>query len=194
MLHKYRIHAVWEVVDRPRTLPVLYFDKLRCRDRSPLTFADICNHNSRARYWVQLQGNDSNWQVTLSRRLIPSTSPYAAIIGFSRAVRTGNLVCVAGTAAIGPDGATVGIGDPGAQARYCFEIIKSALEEAGASMDDVVRTRTMLTRIDDWEQVAKVRGEYLRGIRPADTVMEVSRFINPEWLVEIEVDAILDEA
>jgi len=102
-------------------------------------------------------------------------------------------VCIAGTAAIGPDGATAGVGDPAAQARCCFEIIKSTLEDVGASMDDVVRTRTMLTRIDDWEQVANVRGEYFKDIRPVDTVMEVSRFINPEWLLEIEVDAVLDD-
>lgn len=129
----------------------------------------------------------------MTRKLIPSASPYAAIIGFSRAVRVGNTVCIAGTAAIGPDGATVGAGDPAAQARRCFEIIKSALDDAGASMDDVVRTRTMLTRIDDWEQVANVRGEYFKDNRPVETVMEVSRFINPEWLVEIEVDAVLDD-
>lgn len=82
--------------------------------------------------------------------------------------------------------------DPAAQARRCFEIIKAALEEAGGSIEDVVRTRVLLTRIEDWEVVAQVRGEYFRDIRPVDTVMQVSRFIDPEWLVEIEVDAVVD--
>jgi len=125
------------------------------------------------------------------RTLVPSTSPYASVIGFSRAVRVGNHVSVAGTAPIGDHGETIGIDDPEAQTRQCLEIIKAALTQAGASLQDVVRTRTLLTRIEDWEQVAKVRGEYFKDIRPVDTVMEVSRFINPEWVVEIEVDAIV---
>jgi enamine deaminase RidA (YjgF/YER057c/UK114 family) len=129
----------------------------------------------------------------MARRLVPSGSPFAPIIGFSRAVRVGNLISVGGTAPIGADGKTVGVDDPARQARQCLEIIKAALEAAGASLEDVVRTRTLLTRIDDWEAVAKVRGEYFKDIRPVDTVMEVSRFINPEWRVEIEVDAVVDE-
>ncbi len=128
----------------------------------------------------------------MNRTLVPSSSPYATIIGFSRAVRVGNTVSVGGTAPIGPDGKTVGVGDPGAQTRRCIETIKAALEEAGASLRDVVRTRMLLTRIGDWKEIAKVRGEYFKDIRPVDTVMEVSGFINPEWLVEIEVDAIID--
>ena len=127
----------------------------------------------------------------MKRTLVASSSPYAPIIGFSRAVRVGNFISVGGTAPIDSDGKTVGVGDPAAQTRQCIETIKRALEEAGASLEDVVRTRTLLTRIDDWEQVARVRGEYFRDIRPVDTVMEVSRFINPEWLVEIEVDAVV---
>ncbi len=130
----------------------------------------------------------------MSRKLVLSSSPYAPIVGFSRAVRVGNFVSVGGTASIGPDGTTVGIDDPAAQARYCLEIIKSALEDAGASLNDVVRTRTLLTRIEDWEQIAAVRGEYFKDIRPVDTIVEVVRFINPEWLVEIEVDAVLDRS
>jgi enamine deaminase RidA (YjgF/YER057c/UK114 family) len=129
----------------------------------------------------------------MSRALVPSTSPYAPIIGFSRAVRVDNFVSVGGTAPIDKDGKTVGVNDPATQTRQCLETIKRALEEAGASLDDVVRTRMLLTRIGDWEQVAKVRGEYFQNIRPVDTVMEVSRFINPEWLVEIEVDAVISE-
>ncbi len=130
----------------------------------------------------------------MRRTLVPSTSPYAPIIGFSRAVRVGNFVSVGGTAPIDKDGKTVGLNDPATQTRQCIETIKAALECAGVSLNDVVRTRMLLKRIGDWEQVAKVRGEYFKDIRPVDTVMEVSRFINPEWLVEIEVDAIINES
>ena len=129
----------------------------------------------------------------MSRTLIPSTSPYAPIIGFSRAVRVDNFISVGGTTPINKDGKTIGLNDPAAQTRQCLETIKAALEDAGASLDDVVRTRMLLTRIEDWEHVAKVRGEYFKDIRPVDTVVEVSRFINPEWLVEIEVDAVISE-
>lgn len=128
----------------------------------------------------------------MTRKLVPSSSPYASIIGFSRAVRVGNHVSVAGTAPIGADGKTVGVGDAAAQTRQCLEIIRAALEQAGASLKDVVRTRTMLTRIDDWPLVAKVRGEYFSDIRPVDTVVQVSRFIDQDWLIEIEVDAVVD--
>ena len=127
----------------------------------------------------------------MKRTLVRSSSPYAPVIGFSRAVRVGDFISVGGTAPIDADGKTVGVDDPGAQTRQCMETIKAALSEAGAGLKDVIRTRMLLTRIGDWEQVAKVRGEYFRDIRPVDTVMEVSRFINPEWLIEIEVDAIV---
>ena len=128
----------------------------------------------------------------MSRILIPSTSPFAPIMGFSRAVRVGNHISVGGTAPIDKDGSTVGVGDPAAQARQCFETIESCLAQAGASMKDVVRTRMLLTRISDWEQIAIVRGRYFKDILPVDTVMEVSSFINPDWLVEVEVDAVVD--
>ncbi len=128
----------------------------------------------------------------MSRILVPSSSPFAPIMGFSRAVRVGNHVSVGGTAPIDKDGMTVGVGDPAAQARQCFETIESCLAQAGASIKDVVRTRMLLTRISDWEKIAKVRGEYFKDILPVDTVMEVSSFINPDWLVEVEVDAVID--
>ena len=128
----------------------------------------------------------------LARKLVPSSSPYAPIVGFSRAIRVGNSISVGGTAPIDADGNTVGVGDPGAQTRQCIETIRAALEEAGATLEDVVRTRMLLTRIEDWPAVAKVRGEYFKEIRPVDTVMEVSGFIDPEWLIEIEVEAIVD--
>ena len=94
---------------------------------------------------------------------------------------------------MGADGKTVGAGDPAAQARQCLAIIKAALEQAGASLRDVVRTRFLLTRIDDWSAVAKVHGEYFKDIRPASTILEVSGFIDKEWLIEVEVNAVVDE-
>ena len=127
----------------------------------------------------------------MKRTLVPSSSPYAPIVGFSRAVRVGPFVSVGGTAPLDADGHTVGVGDAAAQTRQCLDTIKAALGAAGASLEDVVRTRTMLTRMEDWEAVARVRGEAFGAIRPVDTVVQVSRFIDPEWLVEIEGDAIL---
>jgi enamine deaminase RidA (YjgF/YER057c/UK114 family) len=127
------------------------------------------------------------------RERISTGSPFESIIGISRAIRAGQVIAVTGTAPLGSDGQTVGIGDPAAQARRCLEIIREALEELGAELRHVIRTRTLLTRIDDWEAVAGVHGEFFRDIRPANTVMEVSRFIDPDWLVEFEADAVLDD-
>jgi len=129
----------------------------------------------------------------MARKLVPSTSPYAPVFGFSRAVRVGNFISVGGTAPMDQSGKTVGVGDPAAQARQCLETIRAALEQAGASLNDVVRTRMLLTRIDDWKAIAEVRGEYFKDIRPVDTVMEVKGFVNKDWLLEIEVDAVVDE-
>ena len=127
------------------------------------------------------------------RNLISSGSPYEPKVGISRAVRVGNVIVVSGTAPLGPDGCTVGIGDAGAQARRCLEIIADALEKAGASLRQVVRTRTLLVHIEDWQAVAAVHGEFFGRIRPANTIMQVSRFIDPDWLVEFEADAIVDD-
>jgi enamine deaminase RidA (YjgF/YER057c/UK114 family) len=129
----------------------------------------------------------------LVRKLVSSGSPYEPKVGISRAVRAASIVTVAGTAPLGPDGKTVGRGDAGAQARRCLEIIAAALETAGASLRHVVRTRILLTRIEDWEAVATVHGELFRDIRPSNTVMQVVRFIDPDWLVEIEADAVIDD-
>jgi enamine deaminase RidA (YjgF/YER057c/UK114 family) len=129
-----------------------------------------------------------------TRRNISSGSPFEPVVGFSRAVRVGPVVTVSGTAPIGADGKTAAPGDAAGQVRRCFEIARDALNQAGASLDDVVRTRLLLTRIQDWEAVAAVHGELFRDIRPANTIMQVSGFINPEWLVEIEVDAVVDPA
>ena len=105
------------------------------------------------------------------RRSVSTGSPYEPIVGISRAVRIGNVVAVAGTAPLGTDGKTVGVGDPKAQARRCFEITRKALEQLGASLEDVSRTRILLTRIEDWKAVAEVHGEFFRDIRPVNTIM-----------------------
>ncbi len=127
-----------------------------------------------------------------SRQRFSSGSPYEPRIGLSRAVRAGNIIAVAGTAPIGKDGRTVAPGDAEAQARRCLEIVRDALEGLGASLADVIRTRVLLTNIADWESVGSVHGEFFGAIRPACTVMQVTRFIDPEWLVEIEVDAVCE--
>ena len=129
----------------------------------------------------------------MSRQHVSTGSPYEPRLGISRAVRTGNIIAVAGTAPIGPDGMTAGKGDVAVQAHRCIEIIRNALEQAGASLSDVIRTRILLTRIEDWESVGQVHGEFFSNIRPANTVMQVTRFIDPDWLVEIEADAIVEE-
>ena len=125
------------------------------------------------------------------RQLVSSGSPFEPKIGFSRAVRTGAHVFVSGTAAIGSDGKPVGIGDAAVQTRRVLEIIKGALEDAGATLSDVVRTRIFLAHMEEWEAVAHVHGEIFSDIRPATTFVEVNRFINPDWRVEIEVDAVI---
>lgn len=127
----------------------------------------------------------------MKRLLISSGSPYEDIVGFSRAVRVGPYISIGGTAPMDADGKTVGIGDISAQTRQCIETIKVALEKAGSSLNDVVRTRMLLTNIDDWKEAAAVRASYFKSIKPVDTIMQVSGFINPDWLIEIEVDAIV---
>jgi enamine deaminase RidA (YjgF/YER057c/UK114 family) len=129
----------------------------------------------------------------MSRQHVSTGSPYEPRLGISRAVRTGHIIAVAGTAPIGPSGKTVDKGDAAAQARRCIEIIRNALEQAGSSLSDVIRTRILLTRIEDWESVGLIHGEFFGTIRPTNTVMQVTRFIDPEWLVEIEADAVIDD-
>jgi len=128
----------------------------------------------------------------MTRKLVSSGSPYEQRIGFSRAVRVGSLISISGTAPIGPDAKTVGPGNPSMQARRCLEIIRDALEAAGASLSDVVRTRIYLTNINDWEEVGRVHGRFFRNLRPASTMVQVSGLVDPEWLVEIEADAIVE--
>jgi enamine deaminase RidA (YjgF/YER057c/UK114 family) len=115
------------------------------------------------------------------------------MFGFCRAMRVGNLVYVAGTAPIGEDGKTVGAGDPAAQARRCFDIVKQALEKLDASLEDIVRTRMYLTRAEDSEAVGRVHGEYFKNARPVATMVQIEELIDPDWLIEVEADAVVND-
>lgn len=126
-----------------------------------------------------------------TRQAASSGSPLEPKIGFARAVRVGPFVSVAGTAPIGPDGRAAHVGDVYRQSRLCLDIIGRALADCGARFQDVTRTRILLTDIANWEQAARAHGEVFGAIRPACTVVEVSRFIDPGWLVEFEADAIV---
>ena len=121
---------------------------------------------------------------------VSSGSPYEPIIGFSRTVRVGNIVAVGGTTA-GSGGKMVGVGDPAAQTRAILQIIGKALQDAGARLEDVIRTRIYLVDIARWDVVGRVHGG---DIRPAASILQVSRFINPDWLVKIEADAVIPSA
>jgi enamine deaminase RidA (YjgF/YER057c/UK114 family) len=122
------------------------------------------------------------------RQNIAGSSPYEPIIGFSRAVRVGNTVHVSGTGPVGADQA-----DAATQTRHTLEIIRAALEKAGARMEDVIRTRMYLTHVDDWEMVGRAHGEYFGAIRPAATMVVVAKLLNPSWRVEIEADAVIGQ-
>lgn len=124
------------------------------------------------------------------RLLVSSGSPYEPIVGFSRAVRVGNIVAVSGTTA-GSSGKPVAKGDPAAQTRAILETIGKALAEAGASLKDVVRTRIYLIDMAHFDAVARVHGEFFGDIRPANSTFQVSAFVNPDYLVEIEADAVI---
>lgn len=130
---------------------------------------------------------------TLERKLISSGVPWELTVGYSRAVRVGNLVAVAGTIASDESGAIVGEGDAYAQTAYVLRKIERALHEAGASLRHVVRTRIFVTDISRWEEIGRAHGEFFREIRPAATMVEVSRFITQAALVEIEADAVVQD-
>ena len=126
-----------------------------------------------------------------NRQLISSGAPWEPLVGYSRAVRVGNHVHISGPKAVGQDGILVGIGDAYAQTRQIFRIMAQALKEAGASMEDVVRTRIYVVDLGDWEAVGRAHGEVFGAIRPAATLVQVAGLIDPDMLVEIEAEAIL---
>ena len=136
--------------------------------------------------------NPANFQRPLyceiMRQNISGNSPYEPVIGFSRAVRVGNTVHVSGTGPVGADEA-----DAATQTRHTLEIIRAALEKAGARMEDVVRTRMYLTHVDDWEAVGRAHGEFFGAIRPAATMVVVAKLLHPKWRIEMEADAVIGE-
>lgn len=128
----------------------------------------------------------------MARQSVTSGAPWESIVGYCRAVRTGPHISVSGTAPVGDDGEVVGVGDPYVQAKRCIAIIAAALEECGAGLEHVVRTRMFVTDIGHWEAIGRAHGEAFGEIRPATSMVEVTALIDPDMLVEIEADAFVD--
>lgn len=129
--------------------------------------------------------------MTTDRQNISSGTTWEGLVGYSRAVRIGNWISVAGTTAADERSQPVGVGDAYAQTVYILRKIERALKEAGATLQDVIRTRVFIVRTEDWEQVGRAHGEFFSAIRPASTMVTVKELIGPEYLVEIEVDAVV---
>src|SRR6266511_3168122 len=137
---------------------------------------------------------DSDKGATMSKRLnISSGVKWEDVIGYSRAVKIGNVIEVAGTTALDEDGNLVGAGNPYDQTKYTIAKIEKALQAAGCSLEDVVRTRIFVTDISHWEEIGKAHGEYFKHIKPASTMVQVQSLINPDMLIEIEATAIIQE-
>ena len=129
----------------------------------------------------------------MKRSIFPSGAPWEPIVGYSRAVRHGAFIAVSGSAPVGPDGTLVGEGDPYEQAVRCIDIIREALQAAGAGLEDVIRTRMYVTNIEQWAEIARAHKEAFGDIMPATSMVQVSRLIDPGMLLEIEADAIVSE-